>query len=230
MKKITALLLGSLIASSAAFAQTNAVLSRNAVGYIKIPLESNKLYLVSNPFVNLQAGPQLLSNVFAAVPPGTTISIWNEVDQAYQVYLRNTRGVWSGAAATATVARADGVFIDTPATNPPVDMFLMGEVPDRFTAPSNFVQRTPGITMIGHPYPVSVLLTSTVMAATVPANTVISVWDPAINNYNIYLKNNRGAWVGSALTAVLQPGQGLVINSTSTLGQTWWERKPYTWP
>jgi hypothetical protein len=75
-----------------------------------------------------------------------------------------------------------------------------------------------------------VLLTSTVMAASVPAGSVISVWNPAINNYNIYLKNNRGAWVGDALTAVLQPGQGLVINSTSTLGQTWYETKPYTWP
>jgi hypothetical protein len=230
MKKVTALLLGTLIASSAAFAQTNAVLSRNAVGYVKIPLQSNKLYLVSNPFFSLQAGPQLVSNVFAAVPPGTTISVWNEANQQYQIYLRNTRGVWSGAAATATIARADGAFIATPATNAPVDLFLMGEVPDRFTAPSNLVQRTPGITMLGHPYPVSVLLTSTVMAASVPAGSVISVWNPAINNYNIYLKNNRGAWVGDALTAVLQPGQGLVINSTSTLGQTWYETKPYTWP
>jgi len=230
MKKITALLLGSLIASSAAFAQTNAVLSRNAVGYIKIPLESNKLYLVSNPFVNLQAGPQLLTNIFAAVPPSTIVSVWNEATQTYNDYQRNARGVWNATALTATVSRADGIFIDTPATNAPVDLFLMGEVPDRFTAPSNFMQRVPGLSMIGNPYPVSIALTSTVMAAAVPNGTIISVWDPVANNYIDYQKNLRGVWGASAIGAMLQPGQGIIISSTSTLGQTWYETKPYTWP
>lgn len=229
MKKITAILLGTLLASSAALAQTNQVLSRNAVGYVKIPLQSNKLYLVSNPFFSLQAGPVLVSNVFAAVPPGTVISVWNEGTQTYVDYLRNTRGAWVGAAATATIARADGIFIDTPATNAPVDLFFMGEVPDRFTAPSNLVQRVPGLAMIGHPYPVTTRLTNTVMAQQVPAGTVISVWDPSIDNYRNFLKNSRGTWVGDALTADLQPGQGLVISSTNA-ANSWYETKPYTWP
>ncbi len=229
MKKITALLLGSLIVSSAAFAQTNAVLSRNAVGYIKIPLQSNRLYLVSNPFVNLQAGPQLVSNVFAAVPPGTTVSVWNEAGQIYDNYLRNTRGAWVGAAATAQLARADGVFIRMPATNAPVDLFLMGEVPDRFTAPSNLVQRVPGISMVGYPYPVTTRLTNTVMANAVPNGSTISIWNPAANAYNNYLKNSRGAWVGDALTVDLQPGVAMVIRATNA-ANSWFESKPYTWP
>lgn len=229
MKKVTALLLGTLIASSAAFAQTNAVLSRNAVGYIKIPLESNKLYLVSNPFVNLQAGPQLVSNVFAAVPPGTTISVWNEAGQVYDNYLRNSRGAWVGAAATAQLARADGVFVRMPTTNAPVDLFLMGEVPDRFTAPSNLVQRVPGISMVGYPYPVTMRLTNTVLANAVPNGSTISIWNPAANAYNNYLKNSRGAWVGDALTVDLQPGVAMVIRATNA-ANSWYESKPYTWP
>ncbi|HMP35771.1 MAG TPA: hypothetical protein PKC67_15655 [Kiritimatiellia bacterium] len=229
MKKITALLLGSLIASSAAFAQTNAVLSRNAVGYIKIPLESNKLYLVSNPFVNLSAGPQLVSNVFASVPGGTTISVWNEANQTYDNYLRNSRGVWSGAATTAQLSRADGIFIRMPATNAPVDLFFMGEVPDRFTAPSNLLQRVPGIAMVGYPYPVTMRLTNTVMAQSLPNGSTVSIWVPGANTYTNYLKNLRGAWVGDALTADLTPGQGLVIRATNA-ANSWFETKPYTWP
>jgi hypothetical protein len=229
MKKLTAILLGTLIASSAALAQTNQVLSRNAVGYVKIPLQSNKLYLVSNPFVNLQAGPQLITNVFAAMPAGGTVSVWNEGLQQYDNYLKSTRGTWSATALTATLARADGVFLRLPATNAPVDLFLMGEVPDRFTAPSNLTTRVPGIAMVGFPYPVTLRLTNTVLATSVPNGTTISVWDPTANQYINYLKSTRGTWSAEALTANLNPGQGLVIRATNAANQ-WYENKPYTWP
>jgi len=229
MKKLTAILLGSLLASSAVLAQTNQVLSRNAVGYVKIPLQSNKLYLVSSPFVNLQAGPLLVSNVFAAVPPGTTISVWNEGGQNYNNYLRNTRGVWVNEAVTAQLARTDGIFIRMPATNAPVDLFLMGEVPDRFTFPSNQISRVPGIAMVGFPYPVTLRLTNTVMAQSLPNNTTVSIWDPAINGYLNFLKNSRGVWVNEALTSTISPGQGLVIRATNA-ANSWYENKPYTWP
>jgi hypothetical protein len=229
MKKITAILLGTLLASSAALAQTNQVLSRNAVGYIKIPLVSNKLYLVSNPFFNLQAGPIFVSNVFAAVPPGTTISVWNEASQSYDGYAKSTRGAWVGSALTATLVRADGIFVQTPATNAPVDLFFMGEVPDRFTSPSNQTTRVPGLTVVGYPYPVTMRLTNTAIGQQVPPGTVISVWDSAANSYIGYGKSTRGAWVGSALTAEFSPGQGMVISATNA-ANSWYETKPYTWP
>jgi len=230
MKKLTAILLGTLIASSAALAQTNQVLSRNAVGYVKVNLQSNKLYLVTNPFVNLDGvGDPKLTNVFSAVPAGTTISIWNEADSQYDNYGRNTRGVWLGSAATAQVKRADGVFIRMPPTNAPVDLFLMGEVPDRFTAPSSFVSRVPGITMVGLPYPVTIRLTNTVLAQQVPNGTTISVWNPATTQYVNYGKNTRGVWLGDAATADILPGQGMVIRATNT-ANSWYETKPYTWP
>jgi len=218
-----------LFASSAVLAQTNQVLSRNAVGYIKIPLQSNSLYLVSNPFVSLQAGPILLSNVFAAVPPGTTINVWNEQSQSYNGYGKNTRGQWVGAALTAQLVRADGIFINTPSTSTPVDLFFMGEVPDRFTSPSNLTQRVPGLTIVGFPYPVTMRLTNTVLGQQVPPGTTVSIWDPVAKTYVGYGKNTRGAWVGAALTANIQPGQGLVINATN-VANSWYENKPYTWP
>jgi len=230
MKKLTAILLGTLIASSAALAQTNQVLSRNAVGYVKVNLQSNKLYLVTNPFVNLDgAGDPRLTNVFSAVPNGTTVSVWNEGDTAYDNYTRSTRGTWLGAAPTATVKRADGIFIRTPLTNAPVDLFLMGEVPDRFTAPSSFVSRVPGITMVGLPYPVTIKLTNTVLAQQVPNGSTISIWNPATTAYVNYTKSTRGTWLGDGPNAELLPGQGLVIRATNA-ANSWYETKPYTWP
>lgn len=230
MKKLTAILLGTLIASSAALAQTNQVLSRNAVGYVKVNLQSNKLYLVTNPFVNLDgSGDPRLTNVFSAVPGGTIISIWNEGDNTYDNYSRSARGAWLGSATTAQVKRADGVFIRMPTTNAPVDLFLMGEVPDRFTAPSSFVSRVPGLAMVGLPYPVSIRLTNTVMAQQVPNGTIVSVWNTASNQYDNYSKSARGAWLAEAQTAMIQPGQGLVIRATNA-ANSWYETKPYTWP
>lgn len=230
MKKLTAILLGTLIASSAALAQTNQVLSRNAVGYVKINLQSNKLYLVSNPFVNLDGvGDPRLTNVFSAVPPGGRVDVWNENNTMYDTYQKSTRGTWSANALTATIKRADGVFIRTPATNAPVDLFLMGEVPDKFTAPSNFVARVPGITMVGLPYPVTIRFTNTVLAQQVPNGSIVAVWDTAANQYVNYQKSTRGTWSANALNADLTPGQGLVIRATNA-ASSWYETKPYTWP
>lgn len=229
MKKLTAILVGALIASSAALAQTNQVLSRNAVGYVKVNLQSGKLYLVSNPFVNLDGvGDPKLTNVFAVVPGGTIISIWNEGSSSYDNYTRSTRGAWLGTAPTATVKRADGIFIRYPVTNA-VDLYLMGEVPDRFTAPSSFVARVPGIAMVGLPYPVTIRLTNTVMAQQVPNGTIISIWNSASNKYDNYTKSARGAWLAEAQTADLNPGIGMVIRA-SNAASSWYERKPYTWP
>jgi len=229
MKKLTAILLGTLIASSAALAQTNQVLSRNAVGYVKVNLQSNKLYLVTNPFVNLDGvGDPKLTNVFSVLPGGTTVSIWNEADNQYDNYSRSSRGAWLDKAVTAQVRRADGIFIRYPKTNA-VDLFLMGEVPDRFTFPSNFVARVPGISMVGLPYPVSIRLTNTVMAQQVPGGTTISIWNPETTQYVNYSKSARGAWLADAVTAMIQPGQGMVIRSTNA-ANSWYENKPYTWP
>lgn len=230
MKKLTAILLGTLIASSAALAQTNQVLSRNAVGYVKVNLQSNKLYLVTNPFVNLDGvGDPRLTNVFSAIPNGGTVSIWNEASVAYDNYSKSTRGTWSAPSLTAVVKRADGVFLRMPTTNSPVDLFLMGEVPDRFTAPSSFVARVPGITMVGLPYPVTIRLTNTVTAQQLPNGGTISIWNPDTAQYINYAKSSRGTWNAEALTANVNPGQGLVIRATNA-ASSWFETKPYTWP
>ncbi|HMO52786.1 MAG TPA: hypothetical protein PKE26_16770 [Kiritimatiellia bacterium] len=227
MKKATAIILGTLIASSAALAQTN-VLSRNAVGYIKVPVESNKLYLVSNPFVPLDPTGDIVTNMLAAVPNGTTISVWDEGSQGYISYSKSARGAWGANATTSRIARADAFFIKMPAAGT-ATVFFMGEVPDRFTAPTTTQSRVSGLTMLGFPYPVQTSFTGTPMAISAPNGSVISFWDSATQGYVSYSKSARGAWDAGAQAAVASPGQGFVIKSTAA-GNSWSTTKPYTWP
>lgn len=226
MKKITAILMGTLMATSAVFAQSN-VLSRNAVGYIKIPVgPTGSLHLVSNPFVPLDASGDLLTNMFAAIANSSQVAIWDEGSQSYKTYGKSNRGSWLGSGfATVRVARADGVFIRSAATS---TVYFMGEVPDRFTAPTTTQSRATGITMLGNPYPVEEKLTNTAMGLALPAFGQISLWNPATTSYTTYGKSSRGSWIGT-ITNTIKPGEAVVIRSTNTPAN-WAQGKPYTWP
>ena len=228
MKKVTAILLGALIVSSAALAQTNQVLSKNAVGYIKISLPaSNRLALVSNPFVPLGASDNLITNLFAPIANNTTISIWNENTLVYDNYSRNNRGSWVGTGVTtARFNRADAAFIRSSATG---TIFFMGEVPDATTAPTSTQTRINGITMFGYPYPVEVLVTNSPVGLNLPNGGSISLWNSASNSYEVVSKNTRGSWVG-AVGKTIAPGAGMVVRVTNNPSAVITTTKPYTWP
>jgi len=203
------------------------VLSRNAVGYIKINAESNKLYLVSNPFVSMGTNDDVVTNMFASLPNSVSVSLWNESSQAYETFTKSARGAWS-ANATTRIDRADAVFIRMPA-NAGADMYFMGEVPDSTTAPSTIQSRVTGITMLGFPYPVAQPFTNTSMAIDAPNGSSVSVWDADAGSYISYTKSARGAWDAAAQAATIAPGQGFVIRSTAS-GSDITTDKPYDWP
>lgn len=234
MKKVV---LGIIVcvALAATWAVGQQVLSKNAVGYVKVDVVGGgtkpNLYLVAHPFESLTDpnGLHLVSNVFAAVPNNTFVQVWDPVAQAYVIYTRDLRGSWLGAAATAKVSRSQGIFVRIPSNATQREVFMMGEVPDKTTAPSQYMSRASGLTMIGFPYPVSVRLTNTIMAQSLPPNTFVSIWDAVNQTYIIYTKDLRGNWLGAAQTAELQPGQGMVIRNTNA-PNAWWENKPYSWP
>jgi hypothetical protein len=233
MKKVV---LGIIVcvALAATWAVGQQVLSKNAVGYVKVDVVGGvgkaNLYLVSHPFESFEVdGEHWLTNMFAAVPNSTIVSIWKPETQSYTNYSKDARGTWLGSAVNAKVARTRGAFLRVASGAAPAEIFLMGEVPDKTTAPSQYMSRATGLSMIGFPYPVSMRLTNTVMASTLPPSTIVSIWDPVAQSYTNYSKDARGTWLGSALTAELQPGQGMVIRS-SAAPNNWWENKPYSWP
>lgn len=230
MKKLLVAALGLAVATSA-FAQTNQVLSRNAVGYIKTTTEPNKIYLLSAPFVNIVDGTDKhsLTNLLAGVPNGTIVSAWDDAAQTYVSYSKSARGVWLGDAPTSKVVRGASFFVKIPATAGTNDLYIMGEVPDATTAPTTTQSRAAGITFSSHPYPVAVSLTGTAFAVAAPNNTIVSVWDSGAQAYVSYSKSARGVWLGDAPTATVAAGQGLIIKSAAA-ASNWTETKPYTWP
>lgn len=229
MKKITAILLGTLIASSAALAQTNQVLSRNAVGYIKVGVGTlNSLTLVSNPFFPMDASGDLVTNVFAALANSSSVAIWNEGSQSYNTFSKSSRGSWTGTGvSTARFFRADGAFVRSGGTS---TVFFMGEVPDSTTAPTTTQSRAQGLTMLGNPYPVEVLLTNSTFGTSLPNGGSISLWNPSTTSYTTFSKSTRGSWTGTGVsTATIKPGEGVFIRATNT-AQNLSTAKPYNWP
>lgn len=230
MKKLLVAALGLAVATSA-FAQTNQVLSRNAVGYIKTTTEPSKLYLLSAPFVNIADGTDnhSLTNLLAGVPNGTVVSAWDDTAQGYINYSKSGRGVWGASAQTSKVARGSALFVRIPAGAGTNDLYIMGEVPDATTAPTTTQARVSGLSFKGYPYPVGVSFTGTAFAVTAPNGTVVSLWDSTSQGYINYSKSGRGVWGANAQTSTVAAGQGMIIRS-SAAGNNWTEAKPYTWP
>ena len=206
--------------------QTN-VLSRNAVGYVKQAIEGGKLYLISNPMLALDdaEGSHSLTNMLAAAPNNSVVSVWDNNAQTYVNYTRGARGAWLGDAVSAKIEQGQPFFLRVPAAAAPAEIILMGEVPSENIPQS----RVAGLTFLSNPFPASRLLTNTSIGVSAPNNSVISVWNPNTQQYVNYTKGARGTWLGDAATAELEPGQAFIVRS-SAAPNSWTEVKPYTWP
>lgn len=223
MKKTTAILLGTLIASSAALAQSN-VLSRNAVGYIKHTMGAG-FSVLQNTFETMGA-PIAISNTFASLPNNSRVYLWN--GSSYQTFSKNFLGVWSGG--SNTLNRGSALWVEIPAsvgTNT-YDVFMMGEVPDSVTAPATLVGAGPGFSFVGFPYPVATAWSNTEFAVSAPNNSKLHVWNGS--SYQSFSKNFLGSW-GAGASYVLSPGQGFWLEypisaSSTNISVT----KPYQWP
>lgn len=236
MKKILIALAAIAIGSQVAEAQlTNQVLSRNAVGYVKLTLKTNNLYLIRNDFVGLNAPIALSNAIGRQVPPGSQFLRFNEGTQTYLPTLTQAgSGSW-GPGGSNILVRGQAYWIRMPAFNGGTvnsneyQLFLMGEVPDSITAPTTSLSTVTGLNIDGYPYPTDARWTNTQYAKSVPAGTQLLIWNETNQTYNATLtKAGSGSWgpVGNAL--VIKPGQGFFVRATNVVA--FGEAKPYTWP
>lgn len=221
MKKL--LIVTLVILSVAAIAFGQQVLSRNAVGYQQITLTKGQLALIRHDFERLDTS-LAISNVFASLPILTRVFLWNDSQTAYVSINRGPLG-W-GTQGSNELYRGRGLWALVPSTavSNEYQVFLMGEVPDRFTAPTTTVSILPGVKLTGYSYPVDIKWTNTTLARSAPVGSRIHVWGGA--GYSSY---NRGplGW-GSGTNLVLTPGMGFWVQWGSATN--WAEAKPYTWP
>lgn len=227
MKKSLVLALGLAVIAGSAFAQTNQVLSRNAVGYVKTQGLKDKFVMLAHNFKDINGGVVTVTNLIGnQVPNSSALIIWDPSAQAYRFETR-IAGAWDPG--TNPIAPGRGFWLRVPpsAASNIYSVYLMGEVPDKFTLPTNSQPVLPGFNMVGHPYPVTIPFTSTVLAINGRNTDSAIFWDPATQSYHFETRV-AGAWDPG--TNVLQPGQGFWYRSTRTSNIVWQEVKPYTWP
>ena len=230
MKKLIIAALAAGLIGASAQAQTNQVLSRNAVGYVKVTAASNSMVLIRNDFNDLTSGgaPAVSNIIGDQVPVNSTVFIWSRSSQSYNSGTRSSRSGW-GSFGSNMLNRGEGFFLKIPsgAGISNYTVYLMGEVPDKTTAPTTTVANVTGLGLFGNPYPVSTPLTNIAIVANAANNDVVYLWNVTNQSYVSYTRSSRSGW-GGATNVTLSPGEGFWLRSSIT--QQWSTVKPYTWP
>ncbi|MBP7829357.1 MAG: hypothetical protein KA248_05525 [Kiritimatiellae bacterium] len=224
MKKLLIVMLA--IASVAAVAFGQQVLSRNAVGYQQITLTKGVFSMVRHDFEDLDT-PLAISNVFASLPTSSKVYLWKTDQSGYNTITKAALGGW-GAGGTNILYRGSGVWVLVPASavSNEYQVFLMGEVPDRFTAPSSTVGVAAGFTLSGYSYPVVQSWTNLSIAKQAPVGSKLYIWTGA--GYDTYTRAALGGWGAAGNALLINPGQGFWLKWANATN--WSELKPYTWP
>jgi len=220
------LVLAVIVAAAAlalfCYAQTNQVLSRNAVGYVKVTCPRGGLVLVRMDFESLDGSDLHAEDVFGdQLPIGTKIYKW---DPTLASYVMDNK-TFAGWGTNIVFERGMGFWISVPdsAASNEYEVYMMGEVPDRFTAPTSTVNISSGLTLVGYAYPTDILWTNTTLAKQAQIGDKLYYWDGT--NYVLNNKTFAG-WADPNL--VITPGMGFWFKTSNDTN--WLESKPYTWP
>lgn len=216
--------------AAAAWAQNDEV-RWAAVGYVRVFGERGKLTLARFDFEDTygEPGGTVASNLFGdQLPGGSMVYLWNRATASYDIMSKPSRGGW-GQAGTTRVARGQGFWIRVPtdAASNTYPVYLMGAVPDRYTAPVTTLFGVSNLNLMGYPYPATVAWTNTDLAKKASSSSMLYLWDQSIQQYAIYSRSARSGWE-AARNVVLLPGQGFWFRDTGSID--WVEIKPYFWP
>lgn len=215
MKKFMVPLVIASLISGAAFAQTtNVVSSANVVGYNSIAVLSNVYTLVALSFSN--AIPTV-SNLFAALPTGSEVLLWDTATQKYKPAIGKTRAGW-GVPGSNVVVVGSGAFIKVPAVT---NVYLSGDV---LMAPTTVLNTVSGkYTQLSFPYSADTTFTNTTLAKGAATSDEVSVWD-GTNGWKSYGRTRAG-W-GAATNLQIRIGQAVLYKAVTNRVVN--EAKPYT--
>jgi hypothetical protein len=124
MRTKTLLLTAALCAAGIATSMAQAVYSVNAVGYVNTSLGAG-YNLISNPLDNKATGGNQVKNLFASLPAGSQVFVFDGTKYAL-ASVDDFTGEITGEAATKEVTPGNGVFVFVPAAT---TVTFVGEVP-----------------------------------------------------------------------------------------------------
>jgi len=219
MKRVCGVVVLLTVWGTLAFGQVTQVVSRNAVGYVKISITNGGFFMAQAPFNKVgDTERRTVTEVMGDQLTGTDGIVfgsdfllrWDPDDQVYRLFWKaNNAGnpEWRDEnelfiATTSTLAPGEGFFIQN---NQPTSqsVFVMGEVPDSFTVPENTatVFAVEGFNQIGYSFPVEVPINDTSLDEEAQPGIFgdqILRWDPASQAFVGYFLNTNPAQFGGA--------------------------------
>jgi hypothetical protein len=240
MKKILAAILAVGMIAGVASADTSTnVLSRNAVGYVKVEVGGGEIALLRNNFNTLDGSTATPSSVYGdTLPLGTQIFYFNRETLNYDIstFEEGLDPVtflpvqqWSDD--TLDLSPGNSWWV-RPSGLDPVDVIAMGEVP---AVGSIDISVVPGLVMVSYPYPATINWVETELAQSAVLGDQVFFFDRDTGNY-VTSTFEEGLdpvtflpvqkW--SQEDIVVEPGVGFWYKAAD--GRTIAESRPYSWP
>ncbi|MFH0879389.1 MAG: hypothetical protein V2A34_06720 [Lentisphaerota bacterium] len=247
MKKMLVITLGLALIASSAIGQQ--VLSRNAVGYVRVDARSNGYTLATVPF---NAFSNTIAGIFAGqLVGGSSFGTSDNVIKylpgtGYITFWKTTAGQWrqlgEGVETTNKLYPGEAFWVVNKRVTNQV-IYLMGEVPDSFAGDATqTLYAVQGYQFQAYGYPVEIAITNTTLTngaqrgSSFGTSDNVITFDAAIQDYVTYwLSTTAGSsWrklgTGTNTTDKFAVGQGFWYKRYPASSRTWTEVKPYTWP
>lgn len=251
MKRVCVFLAVVLLTGSMALGQVTQVVSRNAVGYVKVEVKGNGFFMGAIPFYEVgDDGEHTVAEIFGDQLVGGFIPALSDnvlkfdpVAGSYVTFWKTTGGQWRQAPeiveTTNTLAPGEAFWIaNRQSSNQTV--FLMGEVPDKFTVATSTqtVNIIEGFQFVSYSFPTEIAITNLSLDTDAQRGFIPALSDNILTwngtNYVTYWLPTSGDWRKApelvATTDTLLPGQGAWYNRRNAAPIIWKEEKPYAWP
>jgi hypothetical protein len=233
MNKILAGILAVSMTAGLVSAQ-DPVLSRNAVGYVKVELQKG-LNLITHQFQPMTGdGARTVSDLFDlnAFPSGTILQKWDYASQRYvanETKVTFPQAAWSPGTNTFELGESVWVRIPQGAPQNVYTNIMMGEVPDV----DSISVSMGGLTFVGVSFPISVHITNMASVLNYPLRSgdIVQRWNAETQNYQqeVYQTFPTPQWTPG--TMEISAGQGIIIRRPTALSSAEWnQEKPYEWP
>jgi len=233
MKKFAWILVAMLIASTAFGAD---VLSKNAVGFVKITIPAKQYEALSIPFndsVDTEGIAWTNTAIAKDAVNGSTVYFWNGETQNWDfgtLTKNNTRTQWAVKVRSRKIKPGE-MFLYKPATEQTVT--ISGEVPEEKTL-DVAINAGKIYSAIGNPYPCDIEWTNTPVAEAANNGDTVYFWNVETQNWDFgtLTKNNtRTQWAVKVRSKVLEPGHGVFFKAAgSAEAKAVTFDRPYKWP
>lgn len=240
------------IAVGSSIAADRTARGRNVLGTSRMDvLSSNNMIVAAAPYYDAEGDeyriPEMLGNQLVGGPSfalSDNLLKFDPVNDVYITFWKTLAGVWHQSPqvveTTNTLRPGEAFFIKNKRNSNQV-VYLMGEIPDQFTAPTTDVSITSGLQFISYPYPTALGFNDTTLeedAARGPSFALadnLRTWEATSRVYRTYwLPLGTNGWRkvpdGTDTTDGFWPGAGAFYERRTNQPFVWTESKPYAWP